>query len=853
LNQYQPDLLLAEVAALLHDMGKCADEHIVNQSSDKPQWYSYKYKTAQSHRLPVGLPDVNLLNESVSVRDLIEKGMPRSISVTTNPWLVRVLGKCHSIAHVEKELSDRDTVTKQPKNDTRLSTAYGTEDRAVNGLTALLDSLPFKRLTDRANFAPLVRYAFDHAPGDTRRPVNEVTLADWSDMVAALYKSALAGGLMGIKPDPDALRWRLLCVNFDVLALYAKAVKIADILAYQRTVDEACDRVKKLVEEEYPLGNDVYRDTTGIYFTFPDLGLPADLAHEIRRRVETVEPELAPRIAVTQGDGATATEQLKGILTKARKEALEALAQPFDSQNLSDNWQQQWTSVGQGKWGVCPVCCLRPKREDHEVCETCEKRRGSRIAEWLENPHRTIWIDEIADHNDRVALIVGKFGLDDWLSGDLVQTMLIKAAKNEPNKCVAKNPSPARLRRVWETCQRFWAETAQELLDDLPARERWLLEVEGMGALPPTGAVCDGTLHGQQISVWRIEDALLTVSFLSEQPKAGELRLAWVHDGHKRNGTYQVEAVKRPSADYLCYHPTLTLLSSPEQFLALAPAAEALAIAENIWKEYTKQFGKVQNRLPLFLGLVFFQRKMPLMAVMDTARRMLHAPLKEEKWRVECSFPKENGQKYCVRLSQGDERLSLDVPVKMGDGTTDDHWYPYFFVEHFVDGTPESRPYRFQHNGRWLVHVNNLKEDDVVPVTPSRFTYLWLEHTAKRFAFDPVHDLLLLDELPRLKGLWEALKQCGITDTALRNVQAVLEPKAAAWGAMSKEFQHLVETTLKEAGLYARKDKDGNPLPDVVTPGDVHSGRFARCLELYLHILKKKIKEGRNVLSTRRI
>jgi hypothetical protein len=88
-----------------------------------------------------------------------------------------------------------------------------------------------------------------------------------------------------------------------VLGLYAKAIKIGDLLGYKRAVERACEAVKKLIEEEYPFGNEIYRDSTGIYFTFPDLDLPADLAQEIRRRVEAVEMELAPRIAVTVAMG----------------------------------------------------------------------------------------------------------------------------------------------------------------------------------------------------------------------------------------------------------------------------------------------------------------------------------------------------------------------------------------------------------------------------------------------------------------------------------------------------------------------------------------------------------------------
>ena len=359
--------------------------------------------------------------------------------------MITLLGACHAQAHVDKELGENEQITEACD---WISTAFGFEDtQPVDLLQPLLNKVrPLLQVpcSNRTNLLSKIREVFSNAWGDTRRPINEVTLWDWGYAVSALYKSVLAAKLI----QAGTSRWRLLRINFDVLALYAKAIKIADLLGYQRVVDEACETVKQLVEEEYPLGNEIYRDSTGIYFTFPDLDLPADLAQEIRRRIESVEMELAPRIAVTMGDGNTATDQLKSILGKARKEALEALAQPFDSQNLSACWQQQWETADDGKWEVCPVCRLRPMREGKEACDTCMKRRQSRIKTWESDPGQTIWIDEIADHNDRVALIVGRFGLDDWLSGDLVQTMLVKAMPGNPNGCVPKNPSPARLRRV---------------------------------------------------------------------------------------------------------------------------------------------------------------------------------------------------------------------------------------------------------------------------------------------------------------------------------------------------------------------------------------------------------------------
>jgi hypothetical protein len=854
------NLLLAEVAAWLHDMGKCADEHIINQASDRPQGYSYSYKTAQSHRLPSGLPDVCLMNETISVKDLIEQGMPRVIRDASKPWLLRVLGRCHSVAHVEKELPDGETSTKQPKNNTRLSTAFGLEGNPVTGLTNILSRLPFNSMQSRATFVPQVERAFDAALGDTRRPINEVTLADWSGAVAALYKSALAGALLGIKPtNPDHLHWRLLRVNFDVLGLYAKAVKIGDLLGYKRAVEQACEAVKKLIEEEYPLGNEIYRDSTGIYFIFPDLDLPADLAQEIRRRVEETEMELAPRIDVTVGDGKTAAEQLKGILAKARREALQDLARPFDGQNLGDYWHQRWKKVGDGKWEVCPVCRLRPKREDRDICEICKKRRASRIKEWGQNPEQTIWIDEIADHNDRVALIVGKFGLDDWLSGDLVQTMLVKAVSGNPKDCVPKNPSPARLRRVWKTCQRFWTETVvEEILTSHPygqgtpdsslRRARWRVVPDQTTGWEEHGPY-DGTVDGRPISLfWRAQfgDFITIINLqLSGALQRGQRVTVSDPDNPRRIWSFTVQEATPSDDEFGTYQPFLVLLASPDQFLALVPAIDALEIAERIRAEYVRQFGKVQNRLPLFLGLIFFPRKTPLTAVMEAARRMLNTPFKEERWTI---------QKVTNNTIEFANDVEWNVPVVMGDNVTEDLWYPYFFLE--TQGNP-GRQYCFQlrregdtdpqkvgsvsakYADRWLVHVRDLRQGDGVQVTPSRFAYLFLESTARRFRFDPEKDGMLLDELPRLRKMWQDLKESGITNTALNGLWALLERKRAAWGAESKELEKLAEDALKDAGLFQRKDPQGNPPRDLVRPDDVRNGRFVRCLELHMYILKR--------------
>ena len=860
LRQHRDALLLAEVGAWLHDMGKCSDDFIVHQASDCPSGRQYRYKTAQSRQLPSPPPDVDLLNEKVSIKDLIESGMPKIIKDTSKPWILRVLGRCHAVAHVEKELDEHDKSNKQPWGDTRLSSAFGLEDNPVSGLTARLAAVPFGSLMDRNLLVQKVEEAFTEALGDTRRPINEVTLADWSATVAGLYKSAIAGALLGVQPDPDGLRWRLLRVNFDVLGFYAKAIKIADLLAYEDVAQRACERAKHLIESEYPLGNEVYRDSTGIYFLFPDIDLWPELCELLRITVEKIEPELMPRIKVGAPLGNTVTEHLRNLLHHQRGEASKALVYPSDDENYNPRWEGLWNNAPSNS-EICPVCRLRPMREGEEACGDCLQRRQSRINAWKKTPSRTIWLDEVADHNHRVALLVGKFGLEDWLSGDLVQTLLVKAVENDPSACVPKNPSPARLRRVWETCRRFWTDTVEKQIlenheygedsTNVALRRTRLFVTPDFTSNWKENVPYDGAVSGQPVSLlWRAAE-MNFVTVINLQLAAGavktpqELQQRWsgcdaeIGDpgNPRRRIRFKIEAVTPATHSWAQYRPHLSLLASPDQFLALIPARDSLEIAKKIQEEYQKQFGKVQNRLPLFLGLVFFNRKSPLMAALDSARRMLkQVEFHQEPWQIGSSCPSADGFTRHLRLSRNGERISYDIPVKMGDGKTDDIWYPYFFFE----GEPVAPSLRFRHNSRWLVHINDLHDSDKVLIKPARFAYMYLEHTAQRFEFDLEKDAMLLDELPQLAQMWKEIREApDMTNTRLQAIHALFETKRVAWrvgddtAGDRKTFRHLVETTLKH-----------NKLDKLISPEDVMHGRFGRCLDLHMKILKVRVQEG---------
>jgi hypothetical protein len=953
-------MLLAELAAWLHDVGKFCNLHIeAHTIGGQRKWsndHAYKAvldnprsvirlsKAASSISKPGALNNVlnaqspkaadfisaalkgflqskiiSLFSESYYLGELIMLGTPGFATDShrsqlldgKSGWLAAVLGVCHNEAHVDKEDPPQNQGD-QKWPDVFISTAFGYEkqkvvlDTSPESLDSRLRNLPIPQARDKL----LEELSF--GLGDTRRPVNEVVLSDWGWMVASLLKSACGGALLtnqqsGIRQwknwkdkliDHD-LRWRLLRVNFDVLSLYAKAVKIGDLLGYQRAVEQACASVKKLVEEEYPLGNEIYRDSTGIYFTFPDLELPTDLKQEIRRCVEAVEPELAPRIDVTVGKGNTASEQLKSILSKAHTEAQQELKQPFDAQNLNQYWKDKWEEAQRepGKWEVCPVCSLRPKREDREICETCKTRRRGRMQEWLQAlnnpakpPQPTIWTNEVADRNGRLALLAGKFELDGWLSGDLVQTMLVKVEQNNPNGCVPKNPSPARLRRVWETTQRFW-ETALDEINEhgeplLPFGTHRLilagnLQREADAPDLQEQPICELQVEGFKLSVVWHEGRFIvcdnpayfqtiTGKALADVLQNGASFWLSTSEGYKKKdqkiGKFTIGDKLTQQTSYYSFIP---ILAEPQIFMALVPADRALEVVKAIRAKYEREMGKVQNRLPLHLGMVFATRRMPLQAILEAGQAMLKRSVNSEQWTVVSNFTCEKThapdhlkasahfeqwQKVSLK-NPSDREITLPVSTVMGDGTTQDVWYPYWQLQ---KDDLERRTQCFKGtDGKPWVHVCDLKEGDSIYFTPSTFDFEFLDSASRRF--EVYYDEkgrrprrtrpFFLQDVERMENLWNK-HCCHLKHSQFSQMLQTIEAARQGWNiplgdeALKNDvFRRFVEDTLANVNWPKGHpwkgigDKQKEQLIDAAVRGEL-----ADWAELHLEILKEEME-----------
>ena len=257
--------------------------------------------------------------------------------------------------------------------------------------------------------------------------------------------------------------------------------------------------------------------------------------------------------------------------------------------------------------------------------------------------------------------------------------------------------------------------------------------------------------------------------------------------------------------------------------------------------------GKVRNRLPIAVGLTFARSHTPIMALMDSGRRMINAPSKEEAWPL-IDDAKECNSDWVLNFENG---VKWQIPRFMGDGETKDVWYPYFYVE----GTPTDRNIKFKHQDRWLVHVSELKMGDTVKIEPSRFDFEFMDSASRRFevSYDgngkrrdsqKSNRPYLLEELEDFERIWHIVgDKKNLATTQIKNVIGLIETKREEWTVTADDetFRRFVHDILKNANWK----HDITTYLDELTNLAV-SGELRDIIELYMDIMKVKGDDNMN-------
>ncbi len=401
------------------------------------------------------LVEISGSTEPSKIKNLIEQHHEHSPADD----IVKYLQKCD-----RKDSADDKGIVrrKQSIDNTIISSPFGYEKEKIdlNCLKKRFGDLQnnlielFKNYSDIISFRKsLIGYlktAFSHALGETRIPANDVTLWDHSYSTASLFKTILAGiACDGYKNINDE-KWRIFGACWNGEDFINRGRKIADIQKRAEVIGGIKENIRDELEVEFPIGNVIYEDINGMYFTFPELGeysksLASDCAELILRKIyDKSDNELWPFFTLSKPSGSLTiiANELKRVsekrkipkahpflLTEGEEEPIESL---IDLDKKVENKENE-------RLDVCPICRIRTKSEKDERCTICENRRKGRLEEWLNNRQESVWIDEIADKNNRVSLISLNFDLDKWLDGTMIGSIFSQTFEDWYNKNINEN------------------------------------------------------------------------------------------------------------------------------------------------------------------------------------------------------------------------------------------------------------------------------------------------------------------------------------------------------------------------------------------------------------------------------
>lgn len=761
-----------------------------------------------------------------------------------------------------------------------------------------------------------VRKAFLSTLAETRLPNNDVTLWDQSYIAAALFKSAIAGALLdsqfstsdkGIK---SKVRWRLLTIGIGSEYYEARAVKIGDWTGTARILEEFFKGVQRLIEVDLALGSLIYRDTEVCIFTFP--GEPKDQqppaswieSHSWLKWLEDQIDELAQKYDLETPPYCSLSEPTRSLvpIVKARHDADHALSVPVHRYWLP-------STKDQNSGHVCPVCGVRqnsdPTNKDRP-CEVCLKRRSHRLQDWLneKSGSETIWLDEVADSNDRIALITLQLDVEPWLEGERIDSLRAQAipdwlrhnadlgnvlgqantaplmrlhgyiqgelskfnqtkfnqtkfnqndnilaalnqgfksygdwktffedivedrAKEAPkwdsltdnqralwlsHQLFRKLPSPGRTYRFWRQSEDFFKYLYKKF-SEIASKHPNHWRLKRLVFIPENtqklrkNHLYESLVGNQTCSFLFDGDALITASNLARfllphqtSPDKFQNTLT-LRDAEKpQDPSIQVE-IKKVSQDYFHlnkYYPIITLELSPLRFQILVPLEAASECVDVAIQEWRQQFARVQDRLPLNIGVVVFPSKMSFQAVIEMARTIEHKLTSQsapEKWKVKkkCNVDRQ----VRVHLHRPDNGIEKwEIPTDLPDGRKD-VFYPYLAMVN----SAVQRDRDFQSpNGTVYRHAEDVSPGEEIQVYPSKITTVFLDTTVRRFESPTI---FYLRDWETMRDNWELLS-CSMVTTQLQMLREELLRLTHQWrieqtGSAKKAAEELLRVYLRE-------------------------------------------------------
>jgi len=503
LMEHRDVILLAEIGALIHDLGKLSEEFVRSKCIEESgNWihhtaileYDAHKNVSYAKKVKQILENIviSVDNDSIKLYDFVlghhSKLWKKS---QKNIWNKPERFECIYPKYDENNIFlklitasdtfDSDEDKSHSKDQQSIcgvykSTSFGFENESIEMdklieerknvykvIINWLDTCDFDEIIHkRRSCMNEIRKHFSKALGETRRAANDVTLWDHSYMTATIMKALVAYRILdssfevGSKENIiERKPFKIFAVGWNYLDFIKQSHKIPDIIGRIEILKEIKEDIKKIVEEEYALGNSIYDDDFGIYFLIPSAIDENDL-RDVKEKVfdvfnEKVGGILLPVYHIEEPKSNEKEFRIGKLLTKAMKNVKEKISSHQTELITTPAWVEAWKDADHVKLPedklVCNVCGkgFYCRNDEEKICKICrsirnkgrkkEKEEKEKNNEKEKQPSQTVFIDEIAWNLDEkryenVCLLVAKFDLDEWLDGQYVKSLFIR----EPNK-----------------------------------------------------------------------------------------------------------------------------------------------------------------------------------------------------------------------------------------------------------------------------------------------------------------------------------------------------------------------------------------------------------------------------------
>jgi hypothetical protein len=500
LRQYRPLLLAMEAIGWFHMAGKARLEFLRGQGGEKSDYREREWHKQETP--PLAWDDLlgwvnNLLPQTARPKSFAEFTEKHH---GNDPGLLGLLQAAHGVVSgAEKNLPGSGNYLKQLIPHIWLSSPWGYPKRnLLADPPEILSPQGWKRLVDEIRRVledlktlgtrgvedvdpwldwresaigkdSFIRRAFLSTLAETRLPNNDVTLWDQSYVAAALFKSAVASAVARALLDPSfdpgrrfksTTQWYLLTVALGTDHYEARAIKISDWTGMQGAIEAFFRRVSELVEVDLAAGSLLYKDSAVAVFSFlgeldqPSpatpkwiTGLLGWITDQIENLAKAQKLEYPPFV-----DLSGPTRSLVPMVREWRR-AKEAVSIP-----IHRRWDIPESESGPSRGHVCPICRLRPNGDPTDKgkpCPVCLERRHRRLDEWLRGylDNNTIWFEEVADQNGRLALLTLSLDLEGWLNGERVDSLRTQAIPEwvRFNPLLDGQPNPIDPQKAYES------------------------------------------------------------------------------------------------------------------------------------------------------------------------------------------------------------------------------------------------------------------------------------------------------------------------------------------------------------------------------------------------------------------